>query len=151
MSELEFFSDREFALQKGGVLPEARLAFQTFGKLSPARDNVIVSPTWYSGDHSGVVAALVGPDRALNPEKYFIVIPNLLGGGVSTSPSNAPSVGVKNNATASEADSVAIKVMGRYFMNSPTTPGQNKSGEKAAMRVAVAAITGPDMRLAASA
>ena len=35
-------------------------------------------------------------------------------------------------------------------MNSPTTPGQNSSGENAATRVAVAAITGPDMRLAAS-
>jgi len=90
MSELQYFSAPGFALQKGGALPEARLAFQTFGKLSAARDNVIVSPTWYSGDHSGVVAALVGPDRALNPEKYFIVIPNLLAGGVSTSPSNAP-------------------------------------------------------------
>ena len=37
-----------------------------------------------------------------------------------------------------------------YFMNSPTIPGQNRSGEKAAIRVAVAAITGPAMRLAAS-
>ena len=34
-----------------------------------------------------------------------------------------------------------------YFMNSPTMPGQNSSGEKAAMRVIVAAITGPAMRL----
>ncbi len=66
-------------------------------------------------------------------------------------PSNDPSVGVKNSATASEADKVAIRVIGRYFMNSPTMPGQNSSGEKAATRVAVAAITGPDMRLAASA
>ena len=65
-------------------------------------------------------------------------------------PSNAPSVGVKNSATASDADSVAISVIGRYFMNSPTTPGQNSSGENAATRVAVAAITGPAMRLAAS-
>ncbi len=56
---------------------------------------------------------------------------------------------MKNNATTSDADSVAIRVIGRYFMNSPTMPGQNISGEKAAMRVAVAAITGPDMRLAA--
>ena len=32
-------------------------------------------------------------------------------------PSSAPSVGVKNSATASEADSVAISVIGRYFMN----------------------------------
>ena len=43
---------------------------------------------------------------------------------------------MKNSATASEADSVAISVIGRYFMNSPTTPGQNSSGEKAATRVA---------------
>ncbi len=57
---------------------------------------------------------------------------------------------MKNSATTSEADSVAIRVIGRYFMNSPTMPGQNSSGEKAATRVAVAAITGPDMRLAAS-
>src|SRR3954468_15705677 len=65
-------------------------------------------------------------------------------------PSSAPSVGVKNSATASDAESVAIKVIGRYFMNCPTTPGQNNSGENAATRVTVAAITGPDIRLAAS-
>ena len=65
-------------------------------------------------------------------------------------PSSAPSVGVKNSATTSEADSVAISVIGMYFMNSPTMPGQNSSGENAATRVAVAAITGPAMRLAAS-
>ena len=34
--------------------------------------------------------------------------------------------------SASEAASVAISVIGRYFMNSPTTPGQNSSGRKAA-------------------
>jgi hypothetical protein len=57
---------------------------------------------------------------------------------------------VKNKATASDADNVAIKVIGRYFMNSPTTPGQNRSGENAATRVAVAAVTGPAIRSAAS-
>ena len=49
-----------------------------------------------------------------------------------------------------DAASVTISVIGRYFMKSPTMPGQNSSGEKAAMRVSVAAMTGPDMRLAAS-
>jgi hypothetical protein len=58
-------------------------------------------------------------------------------------------VGVKNSATTSDAESVAMSVIGMYFMNWPTTPGQNNSGEKAAMRVSVAAITGPDMRVAA--
>lgn len=90
MSELEFFSAKNFVLRKGGVLPEARLGFKTWGKLSPARDNVIVAPTWYSGDHNGVEMALIGPDRALNPKKFFIVAPNLLGRGVSSSPSNTP-------------------------------------------------------------
>lgn len=90
MSELEFYTASGFELQKGGTLPEARLAYRTLGALSPGRDNVIVSPTWYSGTDAGVVAGLVGADRALNPEKYFIVIPNLLGSGVSSSPSNTP-------------------------------------------------------------
>ena len=53
------------------------------------------------------------------------------------------------SATTSDADNVAISVIGMYFMNSPTTPGQKRSGEKAAMRVRVAAVTGPAMRLAA--
>ena len=90
IGDLEFFLAKNFALQKGGSLPEALLGFKTRGTLSPARDNVIVSPTWFSGDHNGAEAALIGRDRALNPDKYFIVVPNLLGGGVSSSPSNTP-------------------------------------------------------------
>jgi len=90
MSDVQHYTASGFELQKGGTLPEARLAYRTLGALSPAKDNVVVSPTWYSGTDAGVVAGLVGVDRALNPEKYFIVIPNLLGGGVSSSPSNTP-------------------------------------------------------------
>jgi len=41
------FLGKEFRLQKGGSLPEALLGFKTWGTLSPARDNVIVSPTWF--------------------------------------------------------------------------------------------------------
>jgi homoserine O-acetyltransferase/O-succinyltransferase len=90
VSDLESFAVPDFVLQKGGVLPEARLAFKTLGALNARRDNVVVAPTWYSGNHAGVEAGLIGRDRALNPEKYFIIIPNLLGGGVSSSPNNTP-------------------------------------------------------------
>ena len=86
---LETYTTANFALQKGGSFPEVTLAYSTLGTLSPKRDNVVVLPTWYSGDHVSCEAALTGPDRALDPGKYFIIIPNLLGGGVSTSPSNA--------------------------------------------------------------
>ena len=48
-----------------------------------------------------------------------------------------------------DADSVAIRVMGRYFMNSPMMPGQKSSGMKAASVVAVAATIGHAMRFAA--
>ena len=64
-------------------------------------------------------------------------------------PISEPSVGVNTSAATSDADSVAISVIGRYFMNSPTIPGHSSSGEKAAMRVSVAAVTGPAMRAAA--
>ena len=87
---LEFYTTSNFALQKGGALPEARLGYSTLGTLSATRDNAILVPTWYSGDHTSCEAALVGADRALDPSKYFIVISNLMGGGVSSSPSNTP-------------------------------------------------------------
>ena len=64
---------------------------------------------------------------------------------------NAPSVGTKTSAVSSEPDSTAIRVMGRNFMNSPTVPGQNSNGMKAASVVAVEAVIGHAMRLAARA
>jgi hypothetical protein len=65
-------------------------------------------------------------------------------------PSRAPSTGTKISAMASDAVSVATSVIGRNFMNSPTMPGQNSNGRKAAKVVAVEAMIGQAMRLAAS-
>lgn len=58
---------------------------------------------------------------------------------------------MNTNAISNDADNVASNVMGRYFMNSPTTPGQNSNGKKAAKVVSVAAMIGGAMRLAAKA
>ena len=68
---------------------DVKLAYKTFGTLSPAKDNVIVYPTWYSGQHYDN-EWLVGEGIALDPAKYFIIIPNMLGNGLSSSPSNFP-------------------------------------------------------------
>src|SRR5690242_4555556 len=76
------------ALQRGGILRGARIVYKTFGTLSPRRDNVIVYPTSYSAQHTDI-EWLVGPGRALDPERYFIVIPNMFTNGLSSSPSNA--------------------------------------------------------------
>lgn len=89
MSDHELFGLGDFALQSGATLRECRIAYKTFGRLNAARDNVIVYPTWYSGQHMDN-EWLVGRGMALDPENYFIVIPNMFGNGLSSSPSNTP-------------------------------------------------------------
>ena len=62
----------------------------------------------------------------------------------------APRTGTKRRAMASDALRVARSVIGRNFMNSPTSPGQNSSGAKAASVVAVEAMIGHDILFAAT-
>ena len=47
---VETFEVPNFLLQKGGVLPTARLAYATRGTLNPARDNAVLVPSWYYRD-----------------------------------------------------------------------------------------------------
>ncbi len=79
-------------LQRGGTLAEARIVYKTFGRLNARRDNVILYPTSYGAHHTDI-EWLVSPDHALDPNRYFIVIPNMLTNGLSTSPSNTPGNG----------------------------------------------------------
>ena len=74
---------------RGATIRDAKLAYKTFGTLNAKKDNVIVYPTWYSGQHYDN-EWLVGEGMALDPANYFIVIPNMLGNGLSSSPSNTP-------------------------------------------------------------
>lgn len=76
-------------LQSGERLRNARLAYKTYGELSPTRDNVVVLPTFYTGSHYRN-EAFFGPGRALDPARHFIVSVNLFGNGLSSSPSNTP-------------------------------------------------------------
>ena len=76
-------------LEEGGSIPDCRLAVATFGTLNEARDNAILVTTWYSGTHQIFRDVYIGPEHALNPDRYFIVVVNQIGGGLSTSPHNA--------------------------------------------------------------
>lgn len=76
-------------LQRGGTLAQARIVYKTFGRLNARRDNVILYPTSYSAHHTDI-EWLVSPEHALDPNRYFIVIPNMLTNGLSSSPSNTP-------------------------------------------------------------
>jgi homoserine O-acetyltransferase/O-succinyltransferase len=75
----------KFELQCGAVLPKAQLVYQTYGELRG--HNVILYPTSYGAQHSDI-DWLIRPDGILDPTRWFIVIPNMFGNGLSSSPSN---------------------------------------------------------------
>jgi len=79
----------DLTLQSGAVLPRAQLRWKTHGTLSAARDNVVLYPTSYSAQHTDL-EWLIGPDGVLDPSCWFIVIPDMFGNGLSSSPSNTP-------------------------------------------------------------
>ncbi|APZ51461.1 alpha/beta fold hydrolase [Salipiger abyssi] len=89
LTPYKVFEAGNVALQCGITLVGAKLAYATYGRLNAAKDNVIVYPTRYGGSHADN-EFLLKPGMALDPEKYFIFVPNMLGNGISSSPSNTP-------------------------------------------------------------
>ncbi|RZT83584.1 homoserine O-acetyltransferase [Pseudonocardia sediminis] len=87
--DYELISIGKLDLEEGGSIPDCHLAVATFGTLNDAKDNAIFVSTWYSGTHQIWRDVYIGPDHALNPEKYFIVVIDQIGSGLSTSPHNA--------------------------------------------------------------
>lgn len=79
----------DLPLHRGGVLPDASIVWRAHGTLSPARDNVLLYPTSYGAQHPDL-EWLIGPAGILDPTRWFVVIPNMFGGGLSSSPSNTP-------------------------------------------------------------
>ncbi len=83
-----------FALEAGGTLPGITIAYHTWGKLNPGKDNVIWVchaltansnvADWWKG--------LVGPSLAFDTENYFVICANIIGsaygstGPVDTNP-----------------------------------------------------------------
>ncbi|MGV9887013.1 homoserine O-acetyltransferase MetX [Streptomyces sp. NPDC003395] len=79
-------------LESGGELPGVRLAFETWGTLAPDRSNAVLVLHALTGDSHvrgpaepghptpGWWDALVGPGRALDTDRWFVVAPNVLGG-----------------------------------------------------------------------
>ena len=77
-------------LESGGMLPGVTVAFETHGRLNPAGDNAILICHAISGDshvarhhaddEPGWWEILVGPNRPVDTNRFFVICPNLLGG-----------------------------------------------------------------------
>jgi len=75
-------------LLSGETLLSAKLAYKTYGSLNSKKNNVIILPTFYTGTHNRN-EGFFGTNRAINPDKHFIISINLFGNGLSSSPSNS--------------------------------------------------------------
>jgi homoserine O-acetyltransferase/O-succinyltransferase len=72
----------------GDVVRDCRVAYRTFGRLNAARDNAVLIPTWYGGTSDQLVR-LLGDGGIVDTTRYFAVLVDALGNGVSTSPSTS--------------------------------------------------------------
>jgi len=73
--------DGPFELECGSVLEGVRVAYRTWGRLTPAADNAVVVCHALTGSADADLwwGELIGPGRALDPERDFIICANVLG------------------------------------------------------------------------
>ena len=78
-----------FPMRRGGEIHHARVAYETWGTLSPARDNALLIVTGLSPDahaasndanpEAGWWEAMVGPGKAIDTDRWFVICSNALG------------------------------------------------------------------------
>src|ERR1700758_4172834 len=87
--EVKSFSTTNFRLQSGEVLPELKLACETYGPLAPdGRNAILVTHGYTSSQHAAGLDAnglpgwwdgLIGPGKAIDTNKYSGVSSNIIG------------------------------------------------------------------------
>ncbi len=85
------FPIRDFRLQNGAVMPEAKIAYETYGRLArDGRNAVLITHGYTSSHHAagrnpananqpGWWDGLIGPGKAIDTDKLFVVASNMLG------------------------------------------------------------------------
>lgn len=77
-------------LESGKTIEHCRVGYRLFGTLDAAKDNAVLFPMWFTG-RSGDVGALIGPgpNYFVDTTRYFVIVADPFGNGVSSSPSNS--------------------------------------------------------------
>lgn len=82
-----------FKFESGETISDLKISYVTYGKLSAARDNAVLSLQHFTGDHHDN-DFLIGPGKALDPDKYFIIATDFIGNSrlrqdLTTGPTNS--------------------------------------------------------------
>ena len=79
----------DLKLESGEAIKDFAISYVTHGTLNAQKSNAILMVTAISGNHHRL-DFLIGPGKALDTDKYFIVATDAIGNGLTTSPSNSP-------------------------------------------------------------
>lgn len=75
-------------LENGQQIAGCKLGYRTWGKLNADRSNAVLFPSYFSGT-SESLAGFVAANELVDPSKYFVILVDAFGDGVSSSPSNS--------------------------------------------------------------
>ena len=84
----QLFGMGDFKLESGEVIKDFSISYVTHGKLNANKANAILMVTAISGNHHRL-DFMIGPGKALDPDKYFIICTDAIGNGLTTSPSTS--------------------------------------------------------------
>lgn len=78
----------DLMLESGESIRDYRQSYVTHGELNAAKDNAVLVCISLTGNHHRL-DFLIGPDKALDTRRYFVICADPIGNGLSTSPSNS--------------------------------------------------------------
>jgi homoserine O-acetyltransferase len=84
----QIYSEGDLKLESGAVIKDFSISYVTHGTLNAAKSNAILVVTAVGGNHHRI-DFMIGPGKALDPEKYFIIATDAIANGLTTSPSNS--------------------------------------------------------------
>lgn len=91
-------------LDSGARIEGCRIGYRTYGKLDAARANLVLWPTWFTGTTQSLIDVV--PGKIVDPKRFFLVLVDAIGDGVSTSPSTSKTQGRLSFPTFSIHDMV---------------------------------------------
>jgi len=124
----QFFTLRDFSLANSAVMPEVTIVYETYGRLAADGRNAVLITHGYTGSHHaagrnpangnqpGSWDGLIGPGKAIDTDKLFVVASNMLGSSfgstnaASLNPatgepygSDFPAIGIRDIVAAQKA------------------------------------------------